>query len=142
METNISSIDQPAGTLASILHLLAQPVRIQILLILARQEACVCHLEAALGIRQAVISQHLMLLRKGGLVTTNRDGRNIFYRVTKPGLEDVILKAGGLAGISPETLKEIARRPLGNCHCPHCNPGLDPPLPCSSKSFDRSTKLA
>ena len=66
------------------LSLIGQPARIQILLIIGAQEACVCHLEAVLGMRQAGISQHLMALRKAGLVTAQRDGRNIFYHLTHP----------------------------------------------------------
>ncbi len=58
--------------------------RIQILLAIGDDEACVCHLEAVTGMRQAVISQHLMLLRKAGLVTPNRAGRNIYYRLKNP----------------------------------------------------------
>ena len=42
-----------------------------------------------LGMRQASISQHLMVLRKAGLVTAHRDGRNIFYQLTHPEVVDV-----------------------------------------------------
>ena len=38
---------------ANFLKLLTHPVRIAILQILLQDEACVCHLEAALGYRQA-----------------------------------------------------------------------------------------
>ena len=58
------------------------PVRLQILEVLLRDgEACVCHLEAHLGQRQAAISQHLAKLRQVGLVTDRRDGWNVYYSV-------------------------------------------------------------
>jgi DNA-binding transcriptional ArsR family regulator len=41
---------------------LAHPVRLQILDMLRSGEVCVCHMETALGKRQAYISQQLMVL--------------------------------------------------------------------------------
>lgn len=40
-------------------------------------EACVCHLEAMPGYRQAVISQHLKALREAGVLGTRRGGKYI-----------------------------------------------------------------
>ena len=86
MPVNISP--ELSVPLAETFRLMGQPVRIQILLTIAKEEACVCHIEAALGIRQAVISQHLMVLRDAGLVATNRDGRNIYYRLSNTDVYD------------------------------------------------------
>jgi DNA-binding transcriptional ArsR family regulator len=128
MPVNISTKSSEA--LAEAFRLLGQPVRIQILLTIATQEACVCHLEAALGIRQAVISQHLMVLREAGLVTANRDGRNIFYCLAKPGLFEAICQVAVVAGIPVGDLAWYSSRPLPDCPCPRCNPGMDPQLTC------------
>lgn len=128
MPVNIYSKD--SASLAEVFRLLGQPVRIQILLTIAREEACVCHLEAALGIRQAVISQHLMVLREAGLVAANRDGRNIFYRLARPGLFEAICQVAEVAGIPADDLAQFCRRPLPNCPCPRCNPEVDPQLTC------------
>ncbi len=49
--------------ISNIFRQLSQPSRIEILLAIGEGEACVCHLEAKLGMRQAYISQHLMALR-------------------------------------------------------------------------------
>lgn len=38
----------------------------------------------ALGLRQANLSQHLMLLRERGIVTTRRQGLNIYYSLSSP----------------------------------------------------------
>ena len=57
--------------------------RLAILLVIGEGEACVCHLEAVLGKRQAYISQHLMALRDAGIITPRRDGRFIYYRITR-----------------------------------------------------------
>jgi len=125
MPVNISS-----EALAEAFRLLGQPVRIQILLTIANQEACVCHIEAALGIRQAAISQHLMVLREASLVAANRDGRNIFYRLARPGLFEAICQVAAVSGIPADDLAQFSRRPLPDCPCPRCNPGMDPQLTC------------
>ncbi len=110
--------------------MIGQPARIQILLVLGEQEACVCHLEAALGMRQASISQHLMVLRKAGLVTTQREGRNIFYHLARPEVLQALRQVAGIIGIAPEALQALARRPVPGCCCPQCNPDMDPHLTC------------
>lgn len=101
-------------------------------MVISGQEACVCHLEAALGMRQASISQHLMVLRKAGLVTTHRSGRNIFYRLARPEILQVIYQVAGLLDIDPQEVQKMGARSAVNCPCPHCNPGLDPGLTCRS----------
>jgi len=90
--------------MAELFRLLAQPARLQILLVIGTGEACVCHLEAVLGMRQASISQHLMVLRKAGLVTSRREGRNIFYQLACPDVIDVFIRAAKLSGVDPDVL--------------------------------------
>ena len=122
---NISTEVLPEETLAQVFHMLGQPVRIQILLTIGEKEACVCHLEARLGLRQAAISQHLMALRDANLVYAQREGRNIYYHLVKPGLLDVVRQVGRLTGIPDEQLNAYAQRPVANCPCPKCNPEMD-----------------
>ncbi len=126
-----SDLTRPEEEVSKYLNLIGQPVRIQILLVIAHQEACVCHLEAFLGLRQAAISQHLMLLREAGLVTAVRDGRNIFYRLTNPETLDVIRQTAQIAGISMSDLEKLVSQPVFPCPCPHCNPEKAEGLDCS-----------
>lgn len=89
--------------------------RLQILLAIGEDEPCVCHLESTFGWRQAYLSQHLMALRKAGLLVTSRQGRNIHYRLSDPRLLTLIRQAAELRGV---TLPELA--PSLNCSCPNC----------------------
>ena len=57
---------KPFEAEAHFFKLLMHPARLEILDELRKDEACVCHLEAKLGYRQAYISQHIMVLRKAG----------------------------------------------------------------------------
>ena len=132
MDTNIFIAVSPEVHISKLLSLIGQPSRIQILLIISIQEACVCHLEAVLGMRQASISQHLMVLRKAGLVTAHRDGRNIFYHLVHPEVVEVLNQAALLAGSDLEALHALTLRPIRNCPCPQCNPGIDPKLTCQN----------
>lgn len=132
---NMSSPPPTEESIAALFRTLGQPARIQILLLLAREDACVCHLEAYLGLRQAAISQHLMLLRDAGLVSANRDGRNIFYHLDRPDLLAFFHQAARLSGLDPAALKP-PYRPLTPCPCPHCNPNNDPSVPCSNIDED------
>ena len=116
MTANISSIESTASLLQSI----GQPARLQILLAIGRQEPCVCHLEATFGWRQSYLSQHLMALRKAGLLATSRQGRNIHYRISNPRLLRLIRQAADLQGV---TLPELAPSP--ECNCPHCSKQRD-----------------
>lgn len=116
--------------LADVLRLIGQPVRIQILLILAIDLACVCHIEAVTGIRQAAISQQLTILRKAGLVQATRGGRNIFYSLTNPDIIQSINNVAAVIKIPQKSLAAFSNNPFPNCQCPRCNPDMDPNLTC------------
>lgn len=120
--------------ISKVLSIISQPARIQILMVIAEQEACVCHFETILGLRQASISQHLMVLRKAGLVASHRDGRNIFYHLVQPEILAIIKQTACLIGANPLDFQALKTRPVPNCPCPQCNPGLDPELTCRNQS--------
>ena len=118
--------------IAQLFSNLSQPARIEILLVVREQESCVCHLVAALGLRQASISQHLMALRELGWVNHRRDGRMIYYSLADQRLAGLIEQAAAIANISLEEIEKISRRPLENCPCPQCHPELPPEYSCKS----------
>ena len=104
-----------AGYIKAFTH----PARLAILDILEDDEACVCHIENLLGLRQAYISQQLAVLRDAGLVTSRQDGWNVYYRIADTHLLDVVHAIQAV--INPEKL--VRPRPLksGDCPCPKCN---------------------
>ena len=112
----MESYTAPADTLKAIAH----PTRLAVLEILREGEQCVCHMEAMLGVRQASISQQLMILREAGLVDFRREGLNIYYRVVRPQvfrLMDAVYAASGSQ--RPRIAHKHARE---NCPCPKCHP--------------------
>jgi len=64
-----------------ILKALADGTRLQILLLLSRQEMAVCELIAALKLSQPAVSHHLKILKHARLVKDNREGKWIFYTI-------------------------------------------------------------
>lgn len=98
---------------------ISPPARIKILLAIGEEEVCVCHLEANLRMKQAYLSQHLMALRKAGILITNREGRFIYYRLAKPELLTVIQAAARVLDIK----MVVNEKPIekNKCPCPKCS---------------------
>lgn len=66
---------------AALARLLGNEHRLELLELLAQGEQSVEGLTTRTGLSFANVSQHLQHLRKGGLVTGHRDGKNIVYRL-------------------------------------------------------------
>jgi len=63
---------------------LSNPDRLMLLCQLSQGEKRVGELEEILGIVQPTLSQQLTVLREEELVTTRRDGKNIYYQIASP----------------------------------------------------------
>jgi ArsR family transcriptional regulator len=103
---------------SQVFKLLSHPARIAILEILRDEENCVCHIETILGFRQAYISQQLSVLREAGLIQDRRDGWNIFYRVVRPEVYNILDAAYTMAASN----SPLGSQRLDNaqCPCPKC----------------------
>src|SRR5580658_8415384 len=68
---------------AALLKALADPYRLRILASLAGSdgEVCVCDFTDALPLNQPTVSHHLRILREAGLVTCERRGTWVYYRL-------------------------------------------------------------
>ena len=105
---------------ARLFRVLMHPARLEILDLLRDGEHCVCHLEAALGYRQAYISQQLSVLREAGLIQDRRDGWNIYYHVARPHVFAVLDAVQSLSGDQGQKSRQAAR--AVDCPCPQCSP--------------------
>jgi ArsR family transcriptional regulator len=76
---DLAALRDSADSAAALLRVLCNPDRLLLLCQLTHGEACVSDLEAATGIVQPTLSQQLGVLREAQLVTTRREGKNIFY---------------------------------------------------------------
>ena len=112
----MNAYDNSAKLFKALMH----PARLEILEILRDGEHCVCHIEAALGQRQAYISQQLSVLREAGLVQDRRDGWNVHYRVVQPQVFALLDVAITMTGGQPSKRKALHGAELDNCPCPRC----------------------
>ncbi len=68
---------------AALLKAAADPYRLTMLATLAaaEDEVCVCEFTDALPLNQPTVSHHLRILREAGLVTCERRGTWVYYRL-------------------------------------------------------------
>jgi ArsR family transcriptional regulator len=81
---------EAAETLAERFRALADPTRVRMLNLLARNsELCVCDMQANFDLSQPTISHHLSLLKKAGLVVSDVRGRWAFYRAVPEAIHEL-----------------------------------------------------
>jgi DNA-binding transcriptional ArsR family regulator len=96
---------------AATFGMLAAPVRLHIVWLLAQSERDVSSLADDIGATAQVVSQHLAKLRLAGLVQARREGRRQVYLVSDPHLASVVGEMiAHLRGSSP---RAGARRGVG-----------------------------
>jgi ArsR family transcriptional regulator len=74
---------------AEIAKVLANPTRLRILNRIGAGEVAHGTLLAELGVSKTNLSQHLAILRKGGVLAVRREGVHVHYRLTFPEIKDL-----------------------------------------------------
>ncbi|MBK6829746.1 MAG: helix-turn-helix transcriptional regulator [Flavobacteriales bacterium] len=93
---SITTLDERLGTdklvrASELLKVAAHPQRLAILDMLGgKKRMCVNDLVEVLGIEQAILSQHLTLMRDKGLLGVEKEGRYSFYHLQQPGFLKII----------------------------------------------------
>ena len=96
---------------AGLFHALSDPIRIEVLSLLAGGERCVCDLTEALDVAQSRLSWHLKTLKDAGLVTDRRDGRWSYYTLQADAFADA---EAALSALRPRA-RRLAVRAAGCC---------------------------
>jgi ArsR family transcriptional regulator len=101
------SADQ-AVELARSFKAVADPVRLRLLSLIAAHEggeACVCDLSDAFDLSGPTISHHLKVLREAGVITSDRRGTWIYYRIQPETLAMLsqVLQMGALNAVAGVT---------------------------------------
>jgi len=92
----ITTLDERIGNTklaraSELLKVAAHPQRLAILDLLGgKQRMCVNDLVRVLGIEQAILSQHLTLMRDKGLLSVVKEGKYSFYQLEHPGFLKII----------------------------------------------------
>lgn len=81
---------------ARIFKALGHPSRLLMVDALRDGEKCVCDLQALVGDDMSTVSKHLSVLREAGVVTSEKRGTNIYYRLAICCLETFLKCTGEL----------------------------------------------
>jgi ArsR family transcriptional regulator, arsenate/arsenite/antimonite-responsive transcriptional repressor len=71
---------------------IGDPVRLRLLSLIAGHEgseACVCDISGSFDVSQPTISHHLKVLREAGLLTSERRGTWVYYRIVPAALQQL-----------------------------------------------------
>lgn len=66
---------------AAFLKILAHPIRLKILELLAQGEQSVGQFSQSLSVDQPTVSRHLGILKQGGLVISRQEGASVLYQI-------------------------------------------------------------
>ena len=93
--TTETALDLPAMRAASnracaLMRVMSNPDRLLLLCQLSQGERRVGELEELLDIQQPTLSQQLAVLREESLVTTRRDGKQVYYSIDSRAALDVL----------------------------------------------------
>ncbi|HEY0907093.1 MAG TPA: metalloregulator ArsR/SmtB family transcription factor [Methylophilus sp.] len=92
-ETSVDLFEQlraSADQASQFMKAMANTDRLMLLCQLSQGEKSVGELECQLDLHQPSLSQQLTVLREAHLVTTRREGKNIYYRISNPAALTVI----------------------------------------------------
>ncbi len=78
LQLEILPMDQ-AQRRAELFNVLADPNRLRLLSVLAKQELCVCDLAAGLKMGESAVSHQLRVLKSMRMVNYRKEGRNVYY---------------------------------------------------------------
>jgi DNA-binding transcriptional ArsR family regulator len=102
-------MDEITTLQADVLRTLASPRRLEILHRLAESPCEVGRLAEDIGASQPNVSQHLAVLRAAGIVESERDGREVRYRLADP---DVVVACALMRGVLQRRLSRLGRLSL------------------------------
>jgi len=78
-----------------VLKALADPIRIKILHLLKNRPMCTCEVMVALDLSEPNASHHLNLLERNGIVSSEKMGKWVFYKLNKPELQSLASTIAG-----------------------------------------------
>lgn len=100
-----------ATEFAAMFKAIADPVRLRLLSLIAAHrdgQACVCDLSGAFELSGPTISHHLKVLRESGIITGERHGTWIYYRVLPAAIRQL---AGVLTPAATDTYPDTPAEP-------------------------------
>lgn len=95
------------ATTTDVFNAVAEPMRREILDLLARREFSVNDIAEALELKQPQVSKHLKVLKEVGLVSVRGAGQQRLYRLNANGLRPIHTWVGGFEQLWSERLDRL-----------------------------------
>jgi len=84
--TDLEALAQAAECLRTLAH----PHRLRMIQMLLRDDYSVSELAEACKLPSAMASEHLRLMQRCGFLSSEREGRKVYYRVAEPHLKKIL----------------------------------------------------
>lgn len=86
MKTSANALAQHCENISGLLKAIAHTQRLKILCALADGDCTVSQLEEYCGASQSSVSQYLNKMKSERLLSSRREGQNVFYKIESPEL--------------------------------------------------------
>ena len=101
-----------------VMKAVSDPNRVKILKMLQEKQMCVCEIQSVLGTAQSTASKHLKLLEDAGLISCEKDGLWVNYKLASgtqsPYAANLIVNIRHWLNHSPEIVKIVEQLPSVN----------------------------
>jgi ArsR family transcriptional regulator len=92
LRERIGEDDKTFRELEAFFSALGDVTRLKILKVIGDGELCSCEVMAALELTQPTSSHHLGILERAGLLSSRRNGKWVFYRMSSPRIRTLLTK--------------------------------------------------
>ena len=96
---------------STVFYALSDPIRLEILSYLRSGEKCVCQIVPHLNLIQPLVSRHLKILKKAGIVRCRKDSTKRMYSVAYLQIYDVI------DALTSQLVKDLTKEAIENVVC-------------------------
>lgn len=92
LKSRIDEDDRTFRALELFFAALGDTTRLKILKLIGDEELCSCEVMAALELTQPTTSHHLGILERAGLLSSRRNGKWVFYKITNSTIRNMLTK--------------------------------------------------
>lgn len=93
LKSRIAEGDKTFREMESFFSALGDVTRLKILKLIGDEELCSCEVMAALELTQPTTSHHIGILERAGLLSSRRNGKWVFYRISTPKIGTLLTRS-------------------------------------------------